>query len=101
MTRPQLSKPLRIVLMASLLFAGDAFLSHQDPTPSKQTTPRAYQPGEWQLQRHAEFNEIAQRGDTDLVFLGDSITQGWENAAKKFGRDTTQGVGHREYIRES
>lgn len=91
MTRPQLTKPLLLILMASFIFAGgtshadiasDLFTPQLDPTLSKQAAPRAYQPGDRQLQRHAEFNEIAQRGDTDLVFLGDSITQGWENAGK-------------------
>jgi beta-glucosidase len=28
--------------------------------------------------RHQSFNAIAAKGDVDLVFIGDSITQGWE-----------------------
>ena len=33
-----------------------------------------------QLQRHESFNEIikAKQGALDLIFVGDSITQGWE-----------------------
>ncbi|MEO7859645.1 MAG: GDSL-type esterase/lipase family protein [Nitrospirales bacterium] len=43
----------------------------------------AYDNDSWQLRRHAEFNKIARRGDIDLVFLGDSITQKWEDAGRE------------------
>jgi lysophospholipase L1-like esterase len=37
-------------------------------------------------QRHEHFNALAkqghEKGDIDLIFMGDSITQGWENAGK-------------------
>lgn len=33
--------------------------------------------------RHARFNEISKEGKAELVFLGDSITQGWEGAGKE------------------
>lgn len=40
----------------------------------------------WWVHRHESFNrrarEGAERGDIDLIFLGDSITQGWEGAGK-------------------
>ena len=29
------------------------------------------------VKRHKEFLEIAKKGDVDVVFIGDSITQGW------------------------
>jgi N-acetylglucosamine-6-sulfatase len=32
--------------------------------------------------RHAQFNAISQKGEAELVFLGDSITQGWEGAGR-------------------
>src|SRR3954469_23654379 len=34
--------------------------------------------------RHKQFLEIAKKGDIDVLFIGDSITQGWEG---KGGRD--------------
>ncbi len=37
---------------------------------------RDYTPG-WTA-RHQSFNAIAAKGDVDLVFIGDSITHGWE-----------------------
>ena len=38
--------------------------------------------GGW-LKRHESFNERVKRGDVDLIFIGDSITQGWEGAGKE------------------
>lgn len=33
------------------------------------------------VSRHEKFVEIAKKGDVDLLFIGDSITQGWEGGA--------------------
>src|SRR5207245_762612 len=33
--------------------------------------------------RHKAFLEIAKKGDVDVLFIGDSITQGWEGAGKE------------------
>jgi len=41
--------------------------------------PRA---GGW-VKRHESFNEISKQGEAQLVFLGDSITQGWEKNGKE------------------
>jgi lysophospholipase L1-like esterase len=35
-----------------------------------------------QLERHHQINERVKQGNVDLVFIGDSITQGWEGAGK-------------------
>ncbi|MFO1485235.1 MAG: platelet-activating factor acetylhydrolase IB subunit [Verrucomicrobiaceae bacterium] len=37
--------------------------------------------GGW-VTRHESFNEISKKGEAQLVFLGDSITQGWEGNGK-------------------
>jgi beta-glucosidase len=34
------------------------------------------------LKRHEAFNNRIKQGDVDLVFIGDSITQGWEGSGK-------------------
>jgi lysophospholipase L1-like esterase len=34
------------------------------------------------MKRHDSFNERVKQGNVDLIFIGDSITQGWENAGK-------------------
>lgn len=33
--------------------------------------------------RHERFNQISKKGEARLVFLGDSITEGWEGAGKE------------------
>jgi lysophospholipase L1-like esterase len=37
--------------------------------------------GNWML-RHERMNERVKQGNVDLVFIGDSITQGWEGAGR-------------------
>lgn len=49
--------------------------------PAAQASPRAVE-FEWMSlstwsERHAQLVDIAERGDVELVFLGDSITEGW------------------------
>lgn len=45
--------------------------------PNTATTPAPREAG-W-MKLHESFNERAKQGDVDLIFLGDSITQGWNN----------------------
>jgi beta-glucosidase len=50
-----------------------------DAVPSTvQPVPRKGQ----QLKRHEQFNERIKQGNVELIFIGDSITQGWEGAGK-------------------
>src|SRR5688500_18638524 len=51
------------------------------PHPRGAVAPLARPEPGWQA-RHARFNEISSKGEAPLVFLGDSITQGWEGAGK-------------------
>jgi len=37
--------------------------------------------------RHKQFLKIVEKGEGDVIFLGDSITQGWEGAGKKAWAD--------------
>ena len=43
--------------------------------------------GEGWMRRHESFNERAKQGDVDLLFIGDSITQGWENEPPRGGKE--------------
>lgn len=65
----------RLILLASLLvhtaFAADTNLAIQ-PVPRD---------AGW-VKRHESFNEISKKGEAPLVFLGDSITQGWGGKGK-------------------
>lgn len=60
-------------LVASGLSAQEA--KHVAVTP----VPRE---GNW-VKRHESFNERVKQGNVDLVFIGDSITQGWEGNGKE------------------
>ncbi|MEK6701692.1 MAG: GDSL-type esterase/lipase family protein, partial [Planctomycetota bacterium] len=55
------------------------------PTPPaktaiKATTPEKHNGTE---KRHENFNKISKEGKAQLVFLGDSITEGWEGGGKE------------------
>src|SRR5262249_23440062 len=61
-----------------------AVSSAQDTAPADSAVKpadRLKQPG-WK-KRHEAFVTRAKKGDVDVLFLGDSITQGWENFGKK------------------
>jgi len=38
--------------------------------------------------RHKQFLKVVAKGEGDVIFLGDSITQGWESVGKKAWADT-------------
>ena len=49
----------------------------------KSSRPRSSRPrAKAQMARHEKFNERVKQGNVDLMFIGDSITQGWEGAGK-------------------
>ncbi len=50
------------------------------------------------MKRHDSFNERVKQGNVDLLFIGDSITQGWEGAGKaawseKYGKRNAVNLG--------
>ena len=47
------------------------------------TKPQDRHRWDWWTEGHERFNKIAEKGDIDLVFLGDSIMQQWENEGKE------------------
>jgi beta-glucosidase len=64
-----------LMVLATVL-AGPAVLARaQEPVTTK-PAPRS---GAW-MKRHEAFLERAKEGNIDLLFLGDSITQGWNGA---------------------
>jgi lysophospholipase L1-like esterase len=65
MKHPLLLSAAALLLQASLIAA--------EPNYAIQPVPR----DEGWLKRHESFNEISKKGEAPLVFLGDSITQGW------------------------
>lgn len=67
--------PLLCLLAAPALSAQEA-----GAKPALSPQPRT-EPGLSKL--HESFNEISRKGEAQIVFLGDSITQGWGGAGKE------------------
>ena len=53
------------------------------------TEPAAKLEEAWWKERHESINKRVKEGNVDLIFLGDSITQGWEADGKKPGMSTS------------
>ncbi len=70
------SQTMKNILIASALFVSSAFAA--EPNLAINPVPRD---GGW-VKRHESFNAISKQGTATLVFLGDSITQGWEGKGK-------------------
>jgi lysophospholipase L1-like esterase len=70
----------RFVLLAALLTCLVSSLSSAQDKPNEAVIP-APREGNW-MKRHESFNERVKEGNVDLIFIGDSITQGWEGAGK-------------------
>ncbi len=74
-------------LTLSALLSGATLSSAKDPTTApavKAPKPKdsATQPAVKDLNRHLGFVEEAKKGDVDLLFQGDSITDGWRGGGK-------------------
>jgi len=88
---PMKSTLLICTLLLSLpLSAADKSKLHSALNP----VPRQ---GGW-MKRHNSFNDRVAKGNVDLVFIGDSITQGWEGRgkgvwAKHYGKRNTVNLG--------
>jgi len=54
----------------------------QDPTTPAVKADQDGKPNDRFMKRHEEFVERAKKGDVDVLFLGDSITEGWKNNGK-------------------
>jgi beta-glucosidase len=68
---------------ASVLFAMGLTIvaAAQNAKPNPATTPSP-QPEAWWKQRHEGMNARVKQGHVDLIFIGDSITHGWESGGK-------------------
>lgn len=72
-------KPLFTALLTLVLSATIPLYS-KEPVKPLALTPAPH-PGKEKL--HASFNEISKQGEAPIVFLGDSITQGWSGKGKE------------------
>jgi lysophospholipase L1-like esterase len=87
-------------LALSALFVATAAVARQEGQPpappvapvapataaNPATTPAA-RPDEWWQKRHAAMNERVKQGGVELLFIGDSITQGWEGGGAALWRE--------------
>ncbi len=75
-----LSTPIKLLLSLCLVGGAAASLARaEDKVPTTlQPVPR----DGGQMARHESFNKRIKEGPVDLLFIGDSITQGWEGAGK-------------------
>ncbi len=70
-----------LAIVALGLATVTASVSAEDAPKHAAVTP-APREGGW-MQRHESFNRRVKQGNVDLIFIGDSITQGWEGAGRK------------------
>jgi len=71
---------IRFLSLAALVIALAPSRSFAQDKPNDAVIP-APREGNW-MKRHDSFNERVKQGNADLIFIGDSITQGWEGAGK-------------------
>lgn len=70
---------LRASVLLTLVLAFVLALPALAQNSANKPVPRT---DEWWQKRHASFNERVAQGNADLIFIGDSITQGWEGAGE-------------------
>lgn len=71
-------------LFALVLAPAFALAQPVAEAPSRSTTPtERFSEGWWKTRWEAKLAATKEAKDTQLVFLGDSITQGWEGGGKK------------------
>lgn len=84
MTR-SLNSKLLLLLLVTILAASAARAQDiggtEDEKRHEAITPQP-RDGQW-MERHEAINKRVAEGDVDLIFIGDSITQGWEGAGKE------------------
>lgn len=85
-----------VVVMAVSAAMFTTVARSQDAQPNVAVTPAARADAWWQ-QRNESMNARAKKGNVDLIFIGDSITHGWEGAAdtwnKVYGKRNAVNLG--------
>lgn len=71
-----------VILLSGLAASGIA----QQPKPESATDP-VPRDAKWWAERHAAMNARVKQGNVDVIFIGDSITQGWEGPGKEVWRE--------------
>ena len=92
-----MTNPLRNLCVPWAVLALLAASSQAEDAPKHDAVKPVPRDGGW-MARHNSFNERVKKGNVDLLFIGDSITQGWEGAgkdawAKHYGNRNTVNLG--------
>ncbi len=69
------SRFLAVLVLSATLLPNVAFAQNAPANPMATPADRA---DAWWQQRQQGFNDRIKKGNVDLIFLGDSITHGWE-----------------------
>ncbi len=56
------------------------------PPPPSTVEPAPRSDQGWWMKRHEQFLDRVKQGDAEVIFIGDSITQGWEGGGKAIWR---------------
>jgi lysophospholipase L1-like esterase len=75
---------MRRFLAAGLVLA----LSFAAYADEPKDNPAAKPVKSFNQKRHEQFLKVVEKGDAGVIFIGDSITQGWEGAGKKVWADS-------------
>jgi lysophospholipase L1-like esterase len=82
---PAMIPSRRLLLAAALAAAWVPGFSFAQDKPNEAIVP-APREGTW-MKRHDSFNERVKQGNADLIFIGDSITQGWKGIPPRGGKE--------------
>src|SRR5580765_7759573 len=77
-------RPFKIWIVLLLASASSITVRAEDsPKRENPAIKPASRANDFWQKRHAAMNDRVKKGDVDLLFIGDSITQAWEDAGKE------------------
>jgi beta-glucosidase len=75
-------RTLNVALLLFVTVAGLSSTAIAEEPQHAAVKPEPRNDAGW-MKRHESFNERVKQGDVGVIFIGDSITQGWEGAGAK------------------
>src|SRR5262245_773507 len=78
--------PAFLLILSVLALAKTPIRAQEQKPRHLSVTPAPRKEANW-VKRHEAFVERAKKGDVDVLFLGDSITQGWEGNGKQIWQE--------------
>lgn len=69
-----------LLVLGGMLSQSPAYTGENGTSPAVTPMPRQ---DAWWMERHNSFNERVRQGNVDIVFIGDSITHGWEDEGRE------------------